>query len=78
MNTYIGYGILGLDALFIIFICCMFSRIRLAIAIIKTATMFVRDTWSAMIVPLVFYVKVLLFFSFWIIGFIYIYAIGDP
>lgn len=56
----------------------MYSRIRLAIAIIKTATMFVRDVKSAMIVPLLFYVKLLIGFGFWIIGFIYLYSLGTP
>jgi hypothetical protein len=44
----------------------MYNRIRLAIAIIKTATMFVRDVKSAMIVPILFYVKLVLLFGFWL------------
>lgn len=56
----------------------MFNRIRLAIAIIKTATMFVRDVKSAMVVPIFFYLKLLVFFAIWIIGFIFIYALGTP
>lgn len=56
----------------------MYERIRLAIAIIKTASMFVRDVKSAMLVPGLFFIKLMGFYAVWIVGFIYIYALGTP
>jgi hypothetical protein len=48
---YLGYAIWGLDAFLAIVIFCMRRKIALAIAVIKTAALFVKDVWSVLIVP---------------------------
>jgi len=55
----------------------MFNKIRLAIAIIKTATLFVKDNFSIIGVPPVFGLFIAVFFVWWIISVVYIVATGD-
>jgi len=54
----------------------MYSRIQLGIAIIKTASSFVRDTPSIFIVPIIMSIILVGFYIFWILGFTYIYSVG--
>ncbi len=54
----------------------MLRDIRLAIAVVKTATQYVRDTLMAMIVPIVMAVAVLAWWALWIPGFVYLYSWG--
>lgn len=55
----------------------MFNKIRLAIAVIKTATLFVKDNFSIILVPPVIAVALAILWVWWIISVIYIVALGD-
>lgn len=61
----------------ILALLCYFSRIRMAIAIIKTAALFVMEVPTVMFVPPVFTIIVMGFWALWITSFFYIYSIGD-
>lgn len=54
-----------IDALSLIIILCLFKRIRLAVAIIQTASDFVRDVCEVMLVPLIMFVVAVCFLVFW-------------
>lgn len=54
----------------------MFDKIRLAIAIIKTATLYVRDVPLAQLVPPVFTILNAVFWCVWLFGLVYIYSVG--
>jgi hypothetical protein len=56
---------------------CYFRSIQLAIAIVKSAALFLRDVPSALIVPLVFGLLIIAFWSFWITMFLFVYSSGD-
>jgi len=73
---YMAYTIWGILGLCIIGFLCMFNKIRLAIAIIKTATIFVGDVPLVMLVPPIFTIFTAIFWTFWIFGAVYLYAIG--
>jgi hypothetical protein len=50
---------------------CMFNKIRLAIAVIKTATLFVRDNFLIILVPPVIAIVLLILWIWWIISVVY-------
>lgn len=55
----------------------MFKKIKLAIAIIKTATLYIRDVFLVMLVPPIFSLIVAGWWVFWIIAAIYVYSVGE-
>lgn len=67
----------GILAICLIGFFCMFDKIRLAIAIIKTATVYVRDVPLALLVPPVFTILNALFWLAWLYGVVYLYSVGE-
>lgn len=61
-----------------IFFCCFRNALRLAVAIVKSAGMFLMDCKSVLAVPLIGYVLFIGVFAFWLFGFVYLYSTGDP
>jgi len=49
----------------------------MAIAIIKTAAIFVKDVMSIFFVPPVITFLIGLYFVYWVVIFVYLYSIGD-
>jgi len=74
--TYVAYGLWGVSALFALMFCCFRSQLRLAVAIVKTAGVFVNDVKSIIIVPVVGQVLIIIFFIVWIIGLALIFSTG--
>lgn len=74
---YIGYVVAAFAAINVIIVCCLCSKINLAIAILKTASMFIREVKSVLFVPVIIFLVSIGFYAFWIIGFLYLYSIGD-
>jgi choline transporter-like protein 2/4/5 len=54
----------------------MFNKIRLAIAVIKTATLFVRDNFSIIFLPIVLALIMGAIWVWWIISILYVIALG--
>ena len=79
MNTYmiLSYILFAATAVLLIVFLCMFRNIKLAIAIIKTAAICVKDNILIMAVPPVFVVLVAIFWVLWIYGAIYLYSVGE-
>lgn len=73
-SAIILWIILGISLLIF---CCYFSSIKIAIAIIKSAALYMRDVPSAIIIPLVFGILEIGFWTFWIFMFLYVYSSGD-
>jgi hypothetical protein len=59
----------------IVFVMCMYKRIKLAIAIVKTGASFVGDVKSTLFVPPIIIVFVCADIAIYAIGFIYNYSI---
>lgn len=71
--AYICWAILGV---LVIFILCMYSRIKLAIAIVKTGAMFVMNVKSTLLVPILMSILSACLFAVYIVGFVYNYSTG--
>lgn len=55
----------------------MYHKIKLAIAVLKTASNFIGDVKSSLLVPIFTIALVVCYWIFWIPGFIYIWSDGD-
>ena len=62
--------------LFLIIVICLRKRIELAIAIMKSATMFINDVWSSLLVPVIMFFISVGVFAFWILALVYLYSSG--
>lgn len=71
-GSMIGICIIG--RLSLLGLLCHFNRIRMAIAIIKTAALFIIEIPFIMLVPPVFTFLVTGYWRLWIMSFIYIYS----
>ena len=65
-----------IGAIIILVVICLHRRIELAVAIMKTASSFIGDTWTVMLVPLVMFLFTVAFISYWILSLIYLYSAG--
>jgi len=73
--AYICWGLSGLVLLMTI---CLYSRIKLAIAILKTAADFVKAVPTVYLIPPFMLICLLLFFAYAGITGIYLFSSGDP
>jgi len=72
--AYACWAVAGVAALGTL---CLFNRIRLAIAILKAAADYVKDTPSIFLVPIVIGVILGGFFAFWAAAGVYLISSGD-
>lgn len=72
--AYIFWITAGIEGCFII---CCYHRIKLVIAIIKTAAEFIRDVLAILLVPIINTVVGAGMIAIWIVGTIYLYSVGD-
>lgn len=61
---------------FIIFLC-IFNKIRLAIGIIKTATLYVADNFSVMLLPPIMAIVLAILWVWWIFSVVYVVGLGE-
>ena len=62
--------------LFLILVICLRQRIALAVAIMKSATIFINDVWTSLLVPIVMFFVSVGVFAFWILALVYLYSSG--
>jgi len=73
----IGYICWAVAGITILAVLCLFSRIRLAIAIMKAASDYVRSTFSILFLPPVTVLILVCFYVYWGIAAIYLVSSGD-
>jgi len=73
--AYICWAIAGAS---IVMVLCLFGRIRLAIAILKAAADYVKETLIVFLVPIVAVLILAAFFAYWAITAVYLVSAGDP
>merc|ERR1712167_76591 len=73
-SSYVSFGVM---AFCLLFIACMYSRIKLAIGCISEAARCIKDQPSMNLFPGVQFVLNLIFLVFWITGAMFIAASGD-
>lgn len=71
-----SYIVYGLVAVFLIFILFMFRRIRLAVAIMKSGALFLKDVWLIILVPILVFIVSVLVFIYWVLALVYIFSSG--
>lgn len=77
MYLYASYAIGIFWLICLIGLFCMFNNIRLAIAIIKTSSDFMRDVWTSLLIPPVLAVITIIWWLAWVYGFVFVYAVGE-
>lgn len=75
---YIAYTIWAIAGISAIFFCCFRNALRLAVAIVKSAGLFLMDCKTVLLVPIMGYVLFMVIFAFWMFGFVYLFSMGDP
>lgn len=73
----LGIALFVVFALSFCFVLCAFNKIRIAIAIVKTASLFISDVKSVLLVPPIFIVFFAAFWAFWISAALFLYSIGE-
>jgi choline transporter-like protein 2/4/5 len=64
-------------AISLLVILCLIKRIKLAVAIMKTASDFTRSVWEVLLVPLVMFLLAGAVFTFWMFVTLYLYSSGE-
>lgn len=73
---YLTYVLIAIFVLSLVGLACIFNKIRLAIAIIKTAAIFVRDQFLVILVPPVITVFVAGLWFWWILTAVFVYSLA--
>lgn len=72
--SYVMFGIFGVS--FLIFLC-LYHRIKLAVAVLKTGANFIGNVKSSLLIPIFILVPYALFLGIYLIGFLLVYSGGD-
>lgn len=67
-----------LALLFLVLSICIKERIDLAVAIMKSAVMFIADVWKSLLVPLVVLIISVSITCLWVLALVYLYTSGTP
>jgi len=73
--AYICWAISGGSAVMVL---CLYSRIKLAIAILKAAADYVKETMIVFLVPVVAVIFLAAWFAYWAVTAVYLVSAGDP
>lgn len=74
IGSYILWGIGGA---FLILLICMWSRIRVGIAIIKCTAQFIQNTWSVFLIPIIFVILAAAWILAWLLAAVFLFSVGD-
>ncbi len=66
-----------LSGIYLLILCCCWSRIQLGTAIIEAASDYVSNTPSVLLVPLIFFLICGAWIVWWVISAVYVYSVGD-
>lgn len=70
----ISYVLMGLFGVFLVIFCCLYSRIKLGIAILKTAASYIGQVWTSVLVPVLIVIPYVVFFAVYLGGFVLVYT----
>lgn len=71
--AYVLYGVAGVVLIYIFYMC---NKIRLAIAIMKVGTQYMRDVWQAVLVPPCCFIMIVALYIYWVLACLYLYSSG--
>jgi solute carrier family 44 (choline transporter-like protein), member 2/4/5 len=72
----IAIGCYTVAFLFLVIMICLRKRIELAVAVMKSATIFIDDVWSVLFVPIAIFLISVVVYAFWVVALIYLYSSG--
>merc|ERR1719285_1560345 len=76
IEVYVGYGFLGVTALWILILIFLRKRIRIAVQVMKSATRAIQDMPLMVLLPLPMTLCGVVFFFAWTISMLYITSMG--
>lgn len=71
-----GIVLLSLAFIFILCICCILNKIRLAVSVIQASARFMTDNPRVVLVPVASFVVSIVFFAYWLVVALYVYSSG--
>lgn len=74
---WVSYIVFGLCVLYILLLLCCCNKIRLGIAILKTAADFIKDTLRIFLVPIIFFFILAIWLTYWLVALIFIWSVGE-
>ena len=77
MMKWCGIGLWILAGLYLIILLCCCGRIKLGIAIIEATSQFVANKFSIFLVPIVFFLIIMIWIAYWIVSAVYVYSVGE-
>ena len=72
-----GYVIAGIDALFVLIICCLRDRIKMAVEVVKSASRAFEEICLLPFFPIFSFISIGLFFIVWCYVTLYLFATSD-
>jgi choline transporter-like protein 2/4/5 len=73
-----AYVLIGLTAIYLCLLCYLHRRINLAIALLREASRALAKMKTMILVPIVFFLVLLVFLSYWVVAAAYIMANAKP
>lgn len=73
---WVAYGLWAVGVVVLLFSVCMCRTIKICVALLKTASMFLKDVKSQIVQPLVFGLAHLVFYASWVVVAVYVVSIG--
>lgn len=74
---YGAYGCAGITVGYLVMICVMYKKIRMAIKIMETSADFVTEVMLIVLVPPIITILLACWFVFWLVTMIYVYCQGE-
>ena len=74
---YGAYGCAAITVAYFIIICCLYTKIRIAIRIMETAADFVTEVCLIVLVPPITTLLISIWVIFWIPTFVYVWCQGE-
>jgi hypothetical protein len=74
---YVAIAIFCIAGIFTLYILCICNRIRLAVAIMKSGTLYIKDVPSSLLVPPIMFLVAVAIFVYWMFATIFIFSVGD-
>ena len=71
--AYVLYAVAGVILIYILYMC---NRIRLAVAIMKVGTQYMRDVWQSILVPPCCFLLIVALYVYWVLACLYLYSSG--
>ena len=70
-------GVWVLAAIFALVSMCLWKRIELSVAIMKSAALFLKDNWGTLLIPIIIFLFSVVVVVFWVTALVFLYTAGE-